>query len=191
MNSDTVKALVLQHWRYDMQSPLVALEAGGDVMCVHRRYLIENEVKVSIADLRRDQYKSVHCRIRRLLGLPVDKKRWGYEATIHAGTDYEKTYLLNTVRDRQFYFAVPESIANKATPIIEELYPYAGIMVAKMYGDVKPMFTVGWRWGCIYVQKQAKLLPVQRVTVKEMAVMIKAQSATVTRLALKIGKPAN
>jgi hypothetical protein len=184
MNSDTVKALALQYWKYDQCSPLVALEdSNRDVACIHRHYLVVTEVKVSVADLRRDLDKSTHCWIRRLLKLPVEESRWGLAATDHAGDSYEPTYLANVVQIRQFYFAVPEDIQGKSLAVIEKLFPYAGLLSARFKKK-----TDSYRYGEIDLVKTAQLLPVEKASKHEVLEMVKAQSRTLTRLALKLGR---
>lgn len=73
---------------------------AADVQVVNKdRYLIETEVKVTLADLKRDAKKKKHRRFRD-----------GRSVT------------------RYFYFAMPQDIANKAKDICADLYPYAGIL---------------------------------------------------------------
>ena len=112
MNSDQIKAVIASYWRYVRQYPVVALEtdpnlhafAGelADVIAVSKdRYLVETEVKINLADLRRD--------VKKLKHKDYSGGRGNYIA-------------------RYFYFAVPRDIANDAKVICEELYPYAGIL---------------------------------------------------------------
>ena len=110
---DKVKAAVLSYCRYSMQCPLVALEAncrlqtfnyGGqaDVLAVTKnRLLVETEVKLNLADLRRDRNKAKHKAFR------------------------EGARIYPTAR---FYFAVPKDIANSVKLICDQLYPYAGVL---------------------------------------------------------------
>jgi hypothetical protein len=185
MNSHTVKALALQYWRYDKGCPVVALEYCGDVCCITpNRFLIETEVKISISDLRRDIKKPSHCYIRRRLGLAVDEKVWGHAATLYRGHREEKTKLAKISWERQFYFAVPYQITEKAVAVIDELYPYAGLLEAFTYDDYTAI-----RWGGVRVVRNAKPLPAQRLPIEQVIALVKAQSATLTRLALKVGKP--
>ena len=108
-----IKASVAAYWRYIRQYPFVALEAscrleafadGGqaDVLVISKsRYLIEVEVKLSIADLRRDREKLKHRNFR--------------DGLVQYPT-------------RLFYFAVPKEIANKVAVLCANLYPYAGVI---------------------------------------------------------------
>ena len=110
MTAEDIKAIVASYWRYVKQCPVVALEVNSnlsswsgekaDVLAVNKnRFLIETEVKVTLADLRRDVKKSKHRHFRECRHV----------------TKY-------------FYFAVPKDIANAAKLICADIYPYAGIL---------------------------------------------------------------
>jgi hypothetical protein len=112
VNSDQIKAVIASYWRYVRQCPVIALEVShnlsayadeerADVLAVDKnRFLIETEVKVCLADLRRDGKKEKHCNFRE-------------------GLDCIARY---------FYFAVPKDIANDARLICDNLYRYAGVL---------------------------------------------------------------
>ncbi|GAH32082.1 unnamed protein product, partial [marine sediment metagenome] len=113
ITSDSIKASIAAYYRYQRQFPLVALEAnsqlepfndGGqaDVLAVDKhRLLIEVEVKLTLADLKRDRHKLKHQNYRdNLVNYP--------------------TYL--------FYFAISRALANQAVLVCEQLYPYAGVL---------------------------------------------------------------
>ena len=111
-NSDTIKAAVASYFRYQRQCPLVAFECnarlkswGGelaDVVVVNEdKQLLIVEVKISLADFRKDKRKRQHTHFSKDTGiLPV-------------------TY---------FYFAVPKELANKVAYICDDIYPYAGVL---------------------------------------------------------------
>jgi len=113
VNSEQLKATIASYWRYVRQCPIVALEVSStlssysdgeraDILAVDKgRMLIETEIKVSLADLRKDRKKSKHRAFRDNLPRCV---------THH------------------FYFAVPRVIANDAKIICDGLFPYAGIL---------------------------------------------------------------
>lgn len=159
MTIDEARVAVLYFWRYHRQCPLVALEAsclldsfsdGGraDVLVVSAQgFLVETEIKLSIIDLRRDKKKLKH----RCLGKDWDK-RW--------------------VTSR-FYFAVPCELIEKACPVCEELYPYAGIL--GIYGPFQ-----------VQVLRRAKRRDVKRLSMLMLARMAREQSGTVYRLARKV-----
>lgn len=112
MTADQLKAVIASYWRYIRQCPVIALEvsynlstysdeARADVLAVSKnRWLIETEVKITLADLRRDAKKSKH-------------------------RDFRENRLCVT---HYFYFAVPRDIANDAKLICDDFYPYAGVL---------------------------------------------------------------
>lgn len=132
MNSDQVKAAVASYWRYIRQCPVIALEVSynlssyadeerADILAVDKnRFLIETEVKVTLADLKRDANKTKHRRFR----------------DDHPG-----------VVAKHFYFAVPREIGNEAKLICNDFYPYAGLLATNgleetgvmVYRDPKPL----------------------------------------------------
>ena len=185
MNSDIVKALCLQYWRYEKQTVVVALEADGmDVACIKNRYLVETEVKISIADLKKDAEKEKHFRIRKLLGLPVDGivsapfSAHQFHA-LHEDVDWIKKWF----HVHQYYFAVPDDICDKALTVINDIYPYAGLLKARLY-RVPNSYT----YGAVDLVKTPERIPVNRMDFQQVVGMVKAQSATLTRLALKVGR---
>lgn len=113
ITADSIKAVIASYWRYVRQCPVIALEVNSnlssysdgeraDVLAVDKnRFLIETEVKVTLADLRRDAAKIKHRGFRE--GLP-------------------------SLVARHFYFAVPKDIANDTKLICDSLYPYAGVL---------------------------------------------------------------
>ncbi len=120
VKADSITASVAAYWRYIRQYPLVALEAncrleafsdGGqaDILAVTKdRYLIEVEVKLNIADFRRDKQKMKHRSFRdNLVSYPT----------------------------RLFYFAVPKELANKVKLLCDQLYPYAGVIGSNGLGE--------------------------------------------------------
>lgn len=159
MTADEVKAVVLAYWRYSRQCPLVAIEGWcelstygelADVLAVTKdRRLIETEVKVSLADLKSDIKKHKH--------------EW-----------FERgTSCLN--RTNYFYFAVPIDIANQAKLIIDDMYPYAGLLGCKMYKSTAQITIAD-----IYRKPQA--LSTAKLDIKSLISMVKTQSATICRL---------
>jgi len=118
IRAEQIKAAVASYYRYERQYPLVAFEVSSqlegwagevaDVLVVDQhRHLIEVEVKLSIADLKRDVKKLKHQAFRN---------------TIKGNT------MIRRMPTHLFYFAVPQEIANKVKPICDEFFPYAGIM---------------------------------------------------------------
>jgi len=163
MNADQVKAVAASYWRYVRQCPVIALEVNAklspysgeeraDVLAVNKdRFLIETEVKVTLADLKRDAKKAKHRAFR--------------------------DNLPTKCVARYFYFAVPRDIANKASLICDDLYPYAGVLGANGLDE----------YG-VEVYRQAKFLPGKRLSFPQVLRIIFNQSSTVCRLAKKVGE---
>ena len=132
MNSEQLKAIIASYWRYVRQCPVIALEVShnlssysdeerADVLAVDKnRFLIETEVKVTLADLRRDAKKLKH-------------------------QDFRGNRLRCVAR--YFYFAVSRDVANDAKLICDDLYPYAGVLGVdgtdeygvQVYREAKPL----------------------------------------------------
>ncbi|MDP2873416.1 MAG: MmcB family DNA repair protein [Bacillota bacterium] len=163
ITADSIKAVIASYWRYVRQCPVIALEvdssldsySGGeraDVLAVDKnRFLIETEVKITLADLRRDAEKSKHRAFRE--NLPT------------------------RCVARHFYFAIPRDIANTASLVCNDLYPYAGVL------GVNGLDEYG-----VEVYRQAKFLAGKRLTYPQVLRIIFNQSATVCRLAKKVGE---
>ncbi len=120
--SSYLKFTLLCYWRYVRGCPIIALEyfyGFADVLAVSENgMVIETEVKVSIADLKRDKEKPKHRSFSR-------------------GSSRHCHY---------FYFAVPAAIAEEAKEVCHELYPYAGLLSVgtwepKTY-ERAPVFTI-------------------------------------------------
>lgn len=124
-NSHKVKTAIACYWRYARGCPIVAFEAPqwidyragdglADVLVVTSdNFLIEVEVKVSMADLKRDKKKYKH----QMSEMERSQKPTHY-----------------------FYFAVPRELANEAVAICDQLYPYAGVMGVESnssYGSIE------------------------------------------------------
>jgi hypothetical protein len=113
ITSDEIKATVASYWRYVRQCPVIALEVNSnlsgyageetaDVMAVDKnRCLIETEVKLNLADMKRDIKKAKHR--------DFGERRPRCVA-------------------RYFYFAVPKGMANDAKLMCDDFYPYAGVL---------------------------------------------------------------
>lgn len=126
LNSVTMKAELLAYWRYERQAPLVGIECfNQDVLVVTKaRKLVITEVKVSISDLRADGSKEFHFRAAHLYGIKKEPKNYKEaRAQLHAVWTHREEEMPN-----QFYFAVPAELVEKALTIIEERYPYAGLL---------------------------------------------------------------
>ena len=176
MDPGEMKRLIARYLRYDLACPVLALECassldtsfndGGaaDLLAVDKKgYLIEVEVKISIADFKADRKKGKHEYYRKLIGLPYNnqKRRFGQAVTIEP-----KSYPTH-----QFYFAVPYEIANKAKLLCDNFYPYAGLLTNRE----------DW-YGNISVQRSPTILCHSKLTLLQATRLAKSQSATLVRL---------
>jgi len=176
MDSSEMKRIIARYLRFDLGCPILGIEIasslatsyndGGsaDVLAVDKKgYLIEVEVKVSIADFKADRKKGKHEYYRKLCGLPYKNQRvrFGKLEVIEP-----KNYPTH-----HFYFAVPNEIANKAKMICDNLYPYAGLLTN--HSD--------W-YGNISVKKKPTVLAQNKLTLLQATRLAKGQSATLVRL---------
>ncbi len=176
MDSGEIKRLVAHYLRYDLQCPILALEVasgldtsfndGGsaDLLAMNqKRYLIEVEVKISIADFKADRKKGKHEYFRNLCELPYNNQqvRFGEILTIEP-----RSYPTH-----HFYFAVPYDLANETKLLCEEMYPYAGLLTNEE----------GY-YGNIMVRRQPKVLSREKLTLLQATRLAKGQSATLVRL---------
>ncbi|GAJ17864.1 unnamed protein product, partial [marine sediment metagenome] len=112
MNAAEIKTLLLCYWRFARGCSYVALEfsyGSADVIAATPRGqdIYETEVKVSTSDMKKELQKMKHRF--------AQKGLWGQD-TYHLWANY-------------FYFAVPESIKDRALAIINNYFPYAGLLV--------------------------------------------------------------
>ena len=127
--ADELKYLVANYWRFTRGHFLVAVEysyGGSDVISVSEkgRVVCETEVKISIADLKKEQGKPKHR-------TPRQKNLFGQFSKLHYNEFAGRVF--RTVFIDYFYFAVPENILEKALDVCEELYPYAGLLCVHDY----------------------------------------------------------
>jgi hypothetical protein len=119
MDSGTLKTAALAWLRYVKKMDFVCTEGGrwsADVLGVNDNYSIEVEVKVSVADLKREFTTK-------------QTKHFYY----NNGLQFAPAY---------FYFAVPPEIAEKALEIVQEHCPKAGLLVLTFPGLWGQGFTV-------------------------------------------------
>jgi len=110
MNADEIKTLLLCYWRFERGCEIVSTEfnyGASDVISVNlnEMSIYETEVKVSVADMKRECRKSKHRR--------TPTKRV---------TNY-------------FYFAVPDVMKEAALSLCKEFFPYAGLLVVRDYEE--------------------------------------------------------
>jgi len=164
LNAEEIKAYVAGHFRYEKQCDLICFEAAvnfgelSDVLVVtDARRLYEIEVKVSIPDLKRDMEKKKHSVFRN--GSSNYEVGVGY---FPPGTFISKQPV------NRFYFAVPKEIWVPAEEIIENLYPYAGLLAVN--------------GGYVDHKRQAKLIHNNKLSFKTIVSLTKQQSGTLCRI---------
>ncbi|MBA7658233.1 hypothetical protein ES703_66182 [subsurface metagenome] len=120
--ADELKINVMCYWRLHRACPIVALEhnwGASDVLAVTKHgMVIETEVKCTLHDLKRDKGKTKHLALAR-------------EEDFILGLASQEPYIRSAVRTHYFYFAVPQELEVKALQVIEEMYPYAGLLVVR------------------------------------------------------------
>lgn len=162
ITADIIKAAVASYYRYKKQYPMVAFEMDSalksyvngelaDILIVGSdRYLIEVEVKISLADLRKDKGKSKHRHFQRDDGI---------------------------MPTRYFFFALPQTLANEAYLLCDNMFTYAGVLgVAGSSQDQ------------VYSYRRARQLNADRLPKKLVINMVRSQSATICRLATKVSE---
>lgn len=188
MNSREIKAALLQYYRYDKQYKLVALESyhfhNADVVCINARaWIIETEVKVSIADMKADINKPKHAILRRdYLGEHPDQASLLHpmDWTSSSGYDFSKDYKY---RGHEFNFAIPSELEDEATFVRNAYYPYAGLILVRP----EPYFYSLSMFG-IRIVNHPYHFQKPKADIKLITSIVKDQSATLTRLAVENSK---
>ena len=184
-----IRRAMARYLRYERNCPLLALECpcrlastyndGGaaDLLAVdNTRRVIEVEIKVSISDLRADRKKEKHEYFRKLQGMPYKQRKDRYyryfgDIRLREPLEYP-THL--------FYYAFPKELVNTATPICDDLFPYAGILYPSIsgygYGNNR------YEREFVAVKKKAKPLHPGRISLKQITILTKHQSGTLVRL---------
>jgi len=161
--ADIIKLVTLAYWRYDRQHIAGAIECGGaDVKTMAKSLLItESEVKVSIADMRRE----------------FNSKRYKHQHMF--GEGFNRRPNVN-----YFYFVVPERLKEKALEVVRELYPYAGLLVCRE--NIKNIFGHYGGLSNICSIKPAKRMRRPKPDIKEITRIAYAASNTAIRYGNKL-----
>jgi len=173
--ADELKILVMSYWRFSRGCPIVASEynyGDADVLAVTSGGMrIETEVKISLADLKRDGAKTKHIAMQRELGLFQGKPPEHYP------------FLRAATRNHYFYFAVPEKLKGKALEIVAEKYPYAGLLVIKPIDpEVNPRYSPP-----VYSAKKAHQFSSKpRLTYEQTMDIVRGMSTTLCRLGMEL-----
>lgn len=166
--SDIIKLTTLAYWKNDRHHITGAIECrDADVLTMSRNLLIaETEVKISIADLRREiktkRYK--HWRMNNMCG---GDDRYG----LLGGVNY-------------FYFVVPERLKDKALEIVRERYPYAGLLVCRE--NIENIFGFQGEPSNVYSVKPAKRMQRPKPGIAEIIRISYAVSNTTLRYGNKL-----
>jgi hypothetical protein len=162
MTAEFVKLEVARYFRYGRQFPIVAVEPGfsgfrnPDVLVMKAdRLAWEIEVKVSLDDLRRDKEKASKHRYMELL----------HDGSSNSG---QAPHWIAS----RFSFAVPHEIHAQAEEIIEERYPYAGLL--SVYSR-KPFLPKVW------TERESARLHETPLDDRFFWIVVKAQSSTLVR----------
>ena len=186
LDTGEIRNRIARYLRYERNCPVLALECpcrlastynnGGaaDLLAVdNTRHVIEVEIKVSISDLRADRKKEKHEYFRKLHGMPYKQRKQRYfgDTRLNEPLEYP-THL--------FYYAFPEELINQATPICDDLFPYAGILYPSIsiYGTSVNRIEREF----IVVKKKAKPLHNGKISLKQITILTKHQSGTLVRL---------
>ena len=191
-DTEKIRREIARYLRYERNCPVLALECpcrlastynnGGaaDLLAVDiGRQVIEVEIKVSLSDLRADRKKEKHEYFRKLMGMPYKKrKQWRF-------TSQERELEPLDYPTHLFYYAFPEELINKATPICDDLFPYAGILypAVSFYGSGASRTYREF----VAVKKKAKPLHPGKISLKQITILTKHQSGTLVRLLDEIG----
>lgn len=165
IGSDEMKAEIAAYWRYVRQYPIIAVEYDGmDVAAARRdpRAFVETEVKTSIDDLRADGVKDKHFYYS---GDPKDLDRCPFQDM--------RAHYLRKFKPNFFFFAVPNYLLDKALPVVQNLYPYAGLISVRAAPHARGV-------GC-KVSMRAKNLRTSEVTDAKLWDLVEGQSAALTR----------
>jgi hypothetical protein len=199
LDSLYIKAQVGEYWRYTRQHPLLALEANvhgevSDMISVSPHgHIYETEVKISLSDLRHDNVKRKHYywrnpekdyRAQRLASFKEKTKQaqLAFECfkELNNSIKAERNIWDEEPVINYFYFAVPYNIANKAIEIVEQMFPYAGVVGVRGIPQTGPIpeLVVSFR--------KPKLLASSTIGFKQCYYLSRHQSGTIVRLAKEL-----
>jgi hypothetical protein len=162
MTPDELKVAVAEYYRYEKQFPLVAFEASGRL----KAWSIDR------ADVL------VLSKKRELIEIEVKVSR----ADFRRDRDKQKHWLMREhpadYPPNYFYFAVPIAIANDVSYACDQLYTYAGVLAS----DGKAPHSTAAA-SSIHVYREARQLNDGKLSLLNIAQLVKEQSGTLCRLA--------
>jgi len=172
--ADELKILVMSYWRFSRNCPIVASEynyGDADVLAVTSAGMrIETEVKVSLADLKRDGAKTKHFAMQRELGLVQDRPS-------------RYPFMKAATRSHYFYFAVPETLKEKALEIVTAKYPYAGLLVVK---PIDPEVNPSYHPPVYSARKAHQFRSKPKLTYDQTMDVVKGMSTTLCHLGMEL-----
>ena len=161
--AEWLKARVANYWRFHKQATAVAIENNYgecDVLVLTKSLLlIECEIKRTLQDLKHDSVKRKHYR---MVSNETDK---GYGYSKH-----------------KFYFAVPERIKDKSLTVVEESYPYAGLLVVPV--DCNYLYPGAH----VYEFRKPKLFDNPKPDEKKLYQIMRAMSSNICNMAVRLCK---
>lgn len=167
LEAEELKYIVMAYWRFDRQHYLVAPEyEGADIISVSANGTVvcETEIKVSIADLKKEKQKPKHV-----------KDAFGNKLLI-------SRYV------HEFYFAMPAHMAelDRVRLICDGRFPYAGILAVSPYESFlrEPQGIYGnVPVSCV---KHAKQLQPRGLTAAELMSITRRMSSSSCNLAFRV-----
>jgi len=168
VNAEELKLLVMCYWRFARQHYLVATEydyGAADVISVSASGLevCETEVKISVADLKKEKQKPKH--IKGAFGDKYFRHRYIHE----------------------FYFAMPSHMAelDQVRLICDGRFPYAGILAVEPYEEFLKHPEGIYTAPPVKCVKHAKPLQPQELTREELMRIAKGMSNSFCNLAFR------
>jgi len=166
--AEEIKFIVMCYWRFARQHYLVATEynyGDADVISVsaNGREVCETEVKISVADLKKEKQKPKH--IKDAFGSKLFRSR----------------YI------REFYFAMPSYMAelDQVRLICDGRFPYAGILAIEPYEDFLKHPQGIYMNPPVKCVKHAKPLQPEELTKEELMHIAKGMSNSFCNLAFR------
>jgi len=166
--AEELKFLVMCYWRFARQHYLVATEydyGSCDVISVsaHGKTVCETEVKISVADLKKEKQKPKHVKVA-----------------------FGNNFLISRYV-HEFYFAMPAHMAelDRVRLICDGRFPYAGILAVEPYEDFLKHSQGIYTNPPVRCVKHATQLQPQELTKEELMRIAKGMSNSFCNLAFR------
>ena len=117
INSKIIKNELMKHYRFERQFPYVATECikYSDVNALNDRCLVEIEVKISLADLKKE--------------FTTSGNKHNKHFVVYCNPDSRP----NAIIPNYYYICVPECLVHQAIEIVKGINPKYGVLVCKSY----------------------------------------------------------